>query len=386
MHIAHFDHLHRPQWTERRELFTSLSVQALGIGIVQIFLPIYVLLLGYSFTVMCGLFVFQNIVRIPLHHLSMEVLRFIGIKHCLIIGYLATIVGFSVISFAQANIAILALGFSLLAAGDSFYWSGREVMSVQLFSKSNTGKSIGLVMIVVYLSATLGPLIGGMLGERYGINVTLLLAAMITLAACAPLLATKDMKILNKHKKRSSSKQIPQLHYVASLSHNFEVKTASLLWPTFIYLIVGNLASVGILFATSLMLTVYITRKASVLNDRGYQRPLIAFSSLGSSVMHVAKIFVISLSGAYVATLAYNAAASFKNAPYASSLIKNASVYGVYRYIYNMQLFGTIANIVLWLTLIMLALIMSPSAALIVMFLLAALISPFQSLITYKMK
>lgn len=375
--------LHLPHLTEKRELFGSLTVQAFGISMVHVFLPIYVMQLGYDFRTMCLLFVAQNLARFVFHGLSMKAIKLFGVKHSLAIGYLLSIGGFVAVSFASAYPGMLLVGLLLVALGDDFYWNPRHVMCAQLFRKRTAGRSVSTALILVHMAAALGPLAGGLLGERYGMSVTLAVAAGAIMLACVFLFATRDLALQRKTTKATSGRRvIPRQHMVAQMAHNFQLRSATLLWPLFVFMIVDNLSTIGLLFAVGLLATVVVTRIAGVLSDRGFERPLVILGSYGEVVAFAAKMVAATLGGAYFATLLHTGISSLKTAPYAAVLYKNARDYGVYDYIKTVQLAAVVGNTLMWLVAFGLAFVLEPRWAIVGVFVGAAIVSPLQTLIT----
>lgn len=386
MQIPHLTLPLRPHWTEKRELFSSLTIQAIGMSMVQIFLPIYVLQLGYSFTQMSFIFFAQNFLRIPLHLVAMKSIKLFGVKPSLSIGYLLSIAGFVVVSMGQYDLALLLSGLALLALAESFYWDPRIVMSTQVLNRRSIGRNVGAIIILVSLSSALGPLIGGLIGERFGVDATLLVAAAVIFAACLPLLITKGVRLPKKALQRNRYRRIPRRHYIAGAIYNIDGKVASFLWPVFIYMIVGNLSSVGLLFAVTLAMSILITRQAGRWADNGKQSALIAAGSLGTGIAHAAKILVVSLSSAYAATLAYNVISSFKHAPFTAAIYKNARDYGIYEYVKHIQAAALTGNTIVWAAAALLSLLVDPKMTMIIIFVAAALLSPLQAMINLPLK
>lgn len=374
--------LHMPRWTEKRELYSSLTLQAFGVSMVHVFLPIYVFQLGYDFQTLCLLFLGQNMVRLVFHEVSMKAIKLIGVKHCLALGYGLSIGGFVSVSFASAYPLMLLVGLGLIALGDNLYWGPRHVLSAKLFRRRTAGRNISTTLILVHLAAAFGPLAGGLLGQRYGVEVTLVTAAVTVALACLFLFATRDLVLERDATKKPHRRQIPDQHLIANMAHHFQLKASSLLWPLFVFLIVGNLTTIGLLFAAGLLATVVITRLVGVMSDRGYQRPLIFVGSYGEAVAFGAKVVATTLGAAYFATLLHMGISSLKTAPFAAALYKNARDYGIYDYTKTVQMAGCWGSIVLWAVAYLLGLLLDPSQAMIGVFVCAALVSPLQTLIT----
>lgn len=365
-----------------RELFVSLGLQAFGYTMVQIFLPIYLLRGGMSLQEIALLFIISSALQMAIHGLIQHTINFIGVKHALTLSYIFSIAGFAFIGLSQHEWSMLVSGLMLIACGNAFYWDSRHTQSASVIPRKSTGKTVGLTFVLVLMAAALGPLIGGLIGERYGLAITMLFAAVVILLAVFPLFATPDDNFRISRKR--SRQRLPRKHLIANFALNFEVGISEMLWPLFVYLLIGSLTTIGFLFSAGMIATILITLIVGPMTDNGFGRFFVRGASLGRAVVHGLRITVSTLTGAFMVNLAGDIVASFKATPYAAVFYQSAQKYGIQRYIKDMEIVASFGYVAFWSILYGLLFFVSPTVALPILFTLGVLVSPLQMLIVSR--
>lgn len=363
-----------------RELFVSLSLQAFGYTMISIFLPIFLLQRGAPLETVALYFLYWSAIQIPLHQVVVWLVHAIGVKHSLALSY-----GFSTVCFLllglldNSNLVILA-ALTCLAIGQTFYWDSRHLQSTHIIPKKKTGRSVGLIVILVLVAAALGPMAGGFIAQQFGITATLVIASSLIVAAIIPLFMTKDAYFRLK-KTKTKPKPVPMRHNVALGAHNYETSTAESLWPIFIFLIVGSLASLGVIMSLGFMLMVVITAIVGPLSDKGFAKSVLVSASWGRTLTHVLRIWVTTVPTAFAVNLVGSVFGSMRNTSFTTIFYQHARRLGAQRYIRTTQVWSSVGTAAVWASLYGSLQVFSPNVALSLVFIAAALISPLQNLI-----
>lgn len=382
MHVLHPVFPFHAKWSKEKELLTSLSLQSFGFNFLQIFLPIYIMLLGYSFTQMCLFFVYMNAIRL-ISNLVYYSLTRLGIKLLLCISYIFGISGLAIMTFYTNSVYGVLAGMFMFGVSYEMYWNSRHLMASGIFGLKKMGRSVSSTLIFVYFSAALSPFIGGFIGEHYGLSYVLVASAIFVILAIYPLLKSSDMKF---KKKRNKNYRIPKLHLLAYSSNAFEAKASIFLWPVFLYLLLGSIEKVGLIFAASMLVTLVVTKFAGYLNDTGFNKPLIYGGVFLNVALNASRVLVQTLGAAYALSIASSFSNSLKASPYFSQMYTHAKKYGIAPYIQRLQLVGVSGDILMWLLAYALSLSLKVDQAIIGVFLVAAFIGPLQTFITRPLK
>ena len=374
--------IHRHHWTEMRELFASLSLQAFGFTMIKLFMPILLLTKGISLEHVALYFVFWSAVQIPAHHIIVWLVHIIGVKHCLALSYVGSVISFAMLGLGGIGVQFMLAVLAINAFANSLYWDSRHVHSANILPKKSTGKSVSIVFILVLIATALGPLAGGYIGQAYGLKATILVASAIILVATIPLFMSKDHYF--RVKKARKTIKTPKKHLVANSALNFESGVAESLWPLFIFFVVGSLSSLGLIVSLGLIITIVITSIVGPLTDKGFGGAFVRAASVGRTLVHTLRLGVTTLLGAFMVNLAGEIASSFKSTPYTAFFYAHARRQGIQRYIRNMQVVASVSHMVMWFVLFAALQVFDRHYALLTVFICAAAVAPLQMLIVKK--
>jgi MFS family permease len=376
MHITHPSWPLNHKWTKKSEFFTSISLQSFGFNFLQIFLPIYILKLGYSFTETCLFFILLNSVRIFGNIFFYSLTRF-GIKLLLALSYVLGIVGIGFLVI-QANTTIgIALGMIMMGLANEIYWNARHLISCGVFDTKNLGKNVGLSIILVYITGALSPLLGGYIGEKFGINYVLITSAIFIVLAIYPLFKSPDIRYA---KPKKTNYKFTTKHALAYFASTFEARTL-LIWPIFLYLLFGSVESVGFIMAAGMAVTILVTKLSGALSDKGSREPLINVGNFLAGTIGFCRIFTRTLSVAYGINMLMSLAQAIKSPAFLSQFYIHAKKFGATRYIRNMQILAIVSSIIFWYLAYTFSLFFDQSTTISIILIISALLTPLQSLI-----
>lgn len=380
MHTFHLhSHPHGHHFKELKLLFSSLSLQAFAFGMVNVFLPIFFLVRGLDMADVALYFVFRSALQVVLHDITLFFIGFSGVKHVLVASYALTLISFIIFGMSDLSPHAILLGFAINAIGQTFYWDARHVQSTVVIPKRTRGKSNSLLFILIMIGSALGPLIGGLIGEKYGLIATFLSAAVLMAFAALPLLVSPD-RFMKFDKTRRSSK-IPPRIYAANSALNIEVDVAIYIWPVFIFLLIENYAALGLIFSAGIILALLLARISGNLTDRGYGSTVLGLSATARSIVHGMRLLAVGVPSAFLVNFAGELASAFKSPTYTSFYYANARKYGVLRFVRNLEIAACFTAMMFWLSVYVLLQFLSFEQMAICMFIIAVLASPLQWLI-----
>lgn len=358
----------------------SLSLQAFGFTMIKLFLPILLLTKGIPIEHVALYFVFWGAIQVPLHPIIVWLVHIIGVKHCLALSYIASTFSFFLLAISDTSVPMILGVLASSALGQSLYWDSRHMHSASVLPKKSTGKSVSAIFVLVLIATALGPLIGGVITQQFGFKTTLVVSSAIILVAVIPLLMSKDNYFVIKRKRRS--KPTPRRHLLANAAMVFDGGSSESLWPLFIFLLIGSMSSLGMIISLGLILTILITTFVGRYTDKGYGKSFVLGASLGRSITHTLRVSVTTIFGAIVVNVIGEIASSFKVTPYTSYYYKHARHYGIQRYVQNMQIVSSMSHMSYWAIFYICLQVLEPRLALVVVFIIAALMAPLHFLIT----
>lgn len=245
---------------EVAELYASRMMRLLAQYMISLFIALYLFQQNYSILFIACYFAAYYGFRVIVSYPAALYAARLGPKHGILVGNLLYIPALVCFSFVpQYGIyAIAAFGF-FQALSMTVY----DVSYLVDFSKvkhvDHAGKEIGFMQIFERITASLSPLIGGVIAFAYGAEVTMWLSAVLFAAASWPLLRTGEQtRVGQKLDFRGFPWRTAWRSMVAETASGFDIVASNTVWVLFlavvifagssddIYLKIGAFASVTI--------------------------------------------------------------------------------------------------------------------------------------------
>ncbi|MFT4311478.1 MAG: MFS transporter [Candidatus Woesearchaeota archaeon] len=282
--------MHLLQWLFKHkklsEVYIALTLYSIGISLTGIFIPIYLIELGFSLK--------QALLYVFISNLAL----FVSIPF---VSYLTSRIGLQNTTLIRIPFFILSyLGLVLIPTMPVFYWissvsSGIALvlfsLPVQMFflhssSLKEQGSEVGLFFSVPTLFRVATPAIGGLIAVSLGFNVLILIGMAIIVLSTAPLFFSSRERISYSFNFRDVFSRKDSSFVAMTVSNGFEYVTTVILFPLLIFLTLNSTESVG--FIKSLGKLVFATGAFFVGRylDRGNIKLIYVIS---------ASVFAISL-------------------------------------------------------------------------------------------
>lgn len=379
-YLNHHIKLHHLHYTEINELYISLSLQAFSAGLVGIFVPIYLYTLGFSITQLALYFIFLALTRAVLQPTAAKLVMRYGPKHIIMTSYIILFCYMLMLYFLPANPQILYLAAIIGAVAENMFWMARHIDLATVTTNSNTTKEFSLLLIFSTFAQALAPLFGGLIASRFGMEYTLLGASIGLLVAVLPLLKTPE-PVVPKKAEFNLLKTAPQKHMIASFAINAQGIIAALQWPLFIFLIVQTYKDVGIVSSASLLIVVMVLIYLSRLKNRDKSNKMLKTGSNLRAGVHTARTFTQSFPAAMGINILGDLTDTLVSVPYATRFYESARRYDIHAYLTDMEIAACLGQAASWIILLTLNAAFGLKTALIIAFLLAALLTPLLRLI-----
>ncbi len=231
---------------ELKELYLNLAIRNFALSLIAVFIPIYLLNLGYLLNqvILYQLvyFAVAGIFAIPTAFLSSKY----GFKHIVVISIplmlLQMVLLFS-LEYSKVPLYLIAFlgGLSMI-----FYWLPLNADFAKNSDKKHRGKQAGFLNAVSSASHLLGPLIGALLLKFFSFHLLFFIVLLLMIISTVPLFWTLDIReksdlrfkvIFSKRHFKYLIKFIGQgMYYVGE----------GFIWPLFLFLFVYDTLNVGI--------------------------------------------------------------------------------------------------------------------------------------------
>lgn len=371
------------QFDELSELYISMLFRGLAISMTGLFVPIYMIKLGYSagsffYVVACyftaRFFIFDIAA-------AYTVAR-IGPKHSMLIGYILLACNTSMfLTIETINWPLWLLGV-VWGGSMSYFIIPFHVDFSKVKHSIHGGKELSYVQIMEKAGAALGPVIGGLIATYLGAQYLFLLATLMIVFGIIPLFATREPTKVRQH---ISLYGLPfrrlKRDYFSVAAYGIENTLSISLWPVFIalfvfvdstvYTKVGFLSTVAII---SGILAAYAIGK-TIDNKKG--RALLRVSAITNSLIHLIRPFITTFSGAFMVTVSNDVVTTGYRMPYQKGWYDAADDLPGYRiaYIASVEWFSSLFKGLAWWFLLLITAFFSDYTVVCIGFFIASIAS-----------
>ena len=270
MHHQHF-HAHHLRLikNEVQEVYLNLIIQSFALSLISIFVPIYLIKLGYSLN-QALLFVMVELGMLSLFSPFAALLakRF-GFKHIIVYRLPLMVFYFmGLYALSYVRIPIYAMACSGGIAG-SMYWVSLHALFAKYSDKLSRGVQTGRLISLPQISALIGPTIGGVIAVTLGFKFLIAVSMALLFASTIPLFYTADMK---PHVSKYSFKDMfSRKHFkfiVQFAAQGIIAISGAVVWPIFVYFVLEDVASVGFMATVSALGVIIFTLAIGKISDR----------------------------------------------------------------------------------------------------------------------
>lgn len=284
---------------ELSEVYVAMMLRSLALGIIGVFIPIYLITLGYGFAGVAQFFCFLFLSRVFMDIGAGYIVARFGPKHGMLVSYILEIVAAGMLLTLESASWPLFVPAVIWGASNSVFFVAFHVDFSKIKHSDHGGKELGMVNIAEKIGHTIGPAIGGLAATLFGPQYLFLFAVILLLFGLVPLFRTAEPVKTRQHLDYKSFDVTPVIrdyfsYTFLALEHNI----ALVLWPTFlalfvfdenIYATIGGLTSIGVLVAIA---SAYVVGK---LVDAKRGKQLLQVSTVTNAVIHLFRPFTGSL-------------------------------------------------------------------------------------------
>ncbi len=377
-------HTHR-SWkhismSELTELYISMMIKTLGLSFIGIFIPVYLYQLGYSVPDIALFFVFLYGYRLLLaDYTSARIVGYIGPKKTMIISHIYLVVSMALLlalEYSDINLYLIAL---INGTAYSLFFVAYHVEFSKIQTASKAGKELSIMFQLGKIAGAIGPVLGGVIAQFYGVGNVIIVAIALVLLSAVPLLMSPEPVRKYQH---VTYKGFPWRSARRNIAINFfgsfDQMSTLFFWPLFVSLFVFTenvYLGVGALTSMGLVASFFAAKAYGKLIDSKKTVALISAGSVGSAFANLARIFAFSPVSATFVNLLGDPVGIAYRMPYSKIVYDEASSYEGYRNAYIAALLNAanLARALAWAILWALCSMVSDKVALQVSFAIAGL-------------
>ncbi len=291
--------IHRFHFFGSREtnfLYLTLGLSYFGKGLINIFIPIYFWKLGFPFWKILLFYFFISLFFIMIAFLIIPLLRKISDEMMLLVSIPFLIAYYLGLSFI-VSVPFLFYVLPFLTAVHMFLFNtGYHLKFTDAVSGKHIGYELGARDAIGKVFEFSAPVIGGLIIGFLGFKINFIVGSIVLFLSVLPLFFVSKRKFpakLSNHLVWNllKNKDLRPFNKVA-LGYGAETMVDRIIWPLFIFLVIGNIQVFGGIISLGIFISILTAYCAGFLSDKGKRRTTIAFSSVLSSMIWVARPFL----------------------------------------------------------------------------------------------
>jgi|TARA_Y100000310_G_scaffold144893_3_gene144214 MFS family permease len=244
---------------ELDELYLSFFLKSFALSMINLFIPIYLLTLGYSIADIALYFLINFSSAFIFMFPGMWCNSHFGIKKTMSLGIAFLVVFYYFVNQISGGLSYVPLAV-LFGVSTGFYYAAFHVEFAKSACEKKEGEEVSILSAFAVLAGVLGPLIGSFFIASQSFEFVFFVVAGILFLAILPLFFTPDKRM---KKEVISIKSVltaqPKKRMFIYQAEGVLNLVGGVFWPVFIYLAVKNVVTLGaIVSMTSLLLVVFI--------------------------------------------------------------------------------------------------------------------------------
>ncbi|MFH1506471.1 MAG: MFS transporter [archaeon] len=242
---------------ELSEVYVSYAIRALAFSMIGLFIPVFLLQMGYPLTEVFLFFFFTELFGIPFAFLSAKLAEHIGFKHTILLSVPVQILFFFLL-FAL-NKSFISLWFVALIYGFAamLFWMPFHFEFATNSDRKNRGMEFGILQSLSLTVVVIGPLTGAFIISKFSFNALFVIVSILLFLSTFPLFLSKDKKRpfkINFKKYFSKYRREANVFFSEGIMDNAHL----ILWPTFVFLILQGIFSLGIIGSLGGLFTAFV--------------------------------------------------------------------------------------------------------------------------------
>ncbi len=368
---------------ELSELYVSIMMRGLAISLSGLFVPIYMLRLGFDPAIIMTVVAWYFTGRVLIFDfLSGYCVSKIGPKHTMIIGNIMLICSTAMfLTITKVSWPIWLIGV-VWGGSASFFFIPFNVDFSKVKHSKHGGKELSYISIMDKCGTAAGPIIGGLIATFFGAQYIFAIATLLLLAGLVPLFRSAEPVKINQYV------TFKGLHfdrlkrdYFSAAAIGIENTLCVFLWPLFlgIFILVDKTAyaKLGLLSAVSVTVSIFTAYVIGRVIDDKKGRSLLRASAITNAGLHMLRPFISIYPAAFLTSMTNEVVTTGYRMPYYKGLFDAADDLPGYRiaYLTSIEFFSSVFKCLVWWFLVMLTAFFSIRTVITTGFVIAAIAS-----------
>ncbi len=285
------------------QIYLSTALRSFALSLIGIFIPIYLMRVqGFSLNQTLWFFIFYSFILAVTTPFAGWVCFKWGCVRSIFAGIIMYIIFIGSLYFLPLFPLPWPILSGIFGLSQAFYWIGLHLVFYQVSDRKHRGEEVGLRDGLDILASLVSPLLGGLLITIVGFSLVFVLVSVILLLSAAVLLASKEYRITAPVSIHSLFRESGWKDSLFFISRGTGIIAEGVIWPLFIFVIVGSYFSLGIIGSILSGLTGILLWVVGKYSDRINKRIIVRWGTLAKSGAWLLRAFVTTAGQVFAVT------------------------------------------------------------------------------------
>lgn len=232
-----------------KEFYTSVAIQQLGYGLINIFEPVYLYTQGISIIGILCYYVATYVPYLLLIPFGGRFAKRFGYEHALAVGTFFNIAYFGALAAIPWVPEAVFAAPLMLCLQKTFYWPAYHANFARFSGRREVGREVGTMQVVTAVAGGLGPTLGGFVAQYAGFGLLFAIAVGVLILSVVPLFTTREVFVPTTITWGEQWRYLLRPKYRRRLIGSFGFGSefvGVVMWPLFVYLVLGSTAQLGL--------------------------------------------------------------------------------------------------------------------------------------------
>ena len=286
------------------QIYSSMALRSFALSLLGIFLPLYLYQeIGFSFEQMLFFYIFYPTILAVTCPLAAKFCARYGVKHSVLLSMPLYIAFLILLYFMPVfRTPLIVLG-TLVGLSLAFYWMGMHQIFHHASDYKHRGEEFGRRRALMVLGTFFGPLVGGVLIKFVGFQIVFGIASLLLLVSAGILFLSEEEHPKYHFSLRSITSKDNWKNSLFFVSRGTELIASGVIWPLFIFVILGDYFSLGIVGSLLAGISAVLVWLSGKHSDHIGKRKIIRWVSGFETLSWILRAMVTTAAHVFGATI-----------------------------------------------------------------------------------
>ncbi len=279
--------------TDFQRIVLMNTILGIGTGLIGIFIPIYLLELGFSLKIVITWLIVHHSSLLLGAFLAIFISNTIGLVRVWYIRLALITIFFAGLHFLPTYPFLLFILGIISGLESAFFWIPYNILTIRKTSSNNIGSSLALISNIGSIVGMAIPLIAALVITKFGYNILFALSLLFIIISIIPVIPLSHEKTNFEFKRKSVSDIVRNnKHFILPEIFDNLGQDAGIIWLLFIFITGLTVLDLGILGVISSIVGILVTHLTGHLIDKWHTNKVIRFGAILTTLTWTASYFI----------------------------------------------------------------------------------------------